>query len=261
MTVQLTIIDQQFTSGNALLAYLQSQQQVTFYNEAENNFRKTILLSCASYFEKEISDTVIEFAKSQTDNNDLIVSLIRRKAVSRQYHTYFDWEKATNANSFFALFGDDFKAKMNKLVKDDTQLDQSIKAFLEIGQERNKMVHQNFAEISIDKTAAEIYTLYKLALYFISTVKKQLIKIPEENIIGDKDNPDRENVSLSDSEIDAKASNTTDGNQHVGESNVPPPRLETNFFSISFWTQILKKSLRGMKFRFSLFSTSLDMCF
>lgn len=176
MTDTTTIIDQQYKSGNSLVDYLKSQQQLSFYAEAENNFRKTILLSAASYFEKEISETVIEFAKSHTNNNELIISLIKQKAVSRQYHTYFDWEKATNANKFFSLFGEDFKNKMIKKVKEDILLEASIKAFLEIGQERNKMVHQNFAEIVIDKTADEIYTLYQSALFFVDTVKKELIK-------------------------------------------------------------------------------------
>lgn len=170
-----TIIDQQYESGNTLVDYLKSQQQLTFYNEAENNFRKTILLSAASYFEKEISETVIEFARSHTDNNELVVSIVKQKAVSRQYHTYFNWESA-NANAFFGLFGDEFKSRMTQRVKEDDNLDKGIKAFLEIGRERNKMVHQNFAEIVIDKTAEEIYNLYQTSLYFIETIKTELIR-------------------------------------------------------------------------------------
>lgn len=178
--INQTIIDQQYESGNSLVDYLKSQQQITFFNEAENSFRKTILLSSASYFEKEISDTVIEFAKSHTGNNELVIAIIKQKAVSRQYHTYFDWDKATNANKFFSLFGEEFKKKMVIKVKEDPKLDFAIKSFLEIGQERNKMVHQNFAEVVIDKTAEEIYIRYKNSLYFIETVKNELIKREEE---------------------------------------------------------------------------------
>jgi hypothetical protein len=178
--INQTIIDQQYENGNSLVDYLKNQQQITFFNEAENSFRKTILLSSASFFEKEISDTVIEFARSHTDNNELVIAIIKQKAVSRQYHTYFDWDKATNANKFFSLFGEDFKNKMIKKVKDDPNLETSIKSFLEIGQERNKMVHQNFAEVVIDKTAEEIYKLYKSSIYFIETVKNELIKKEEQ---------------------------------------------------------------------------------
>ncbi len=172
----LTIIDQQYINGNSLVDYLKSQQQLSYYTEAENNFRKNILLSAASYFENEITETVIEFAKVHSDNDDLIISIIKQKAVSRQYHTYFQWDGSKNANSFFSLFGDEFKNKMSKKVKDEPKLEESIKAFYQIGQERNKMVHQNFAEIVIDKTAEEIYKLYQSSLLFLETIKKELIK-------------------------------------------------------------------------------------
>lgn len=171
-----TIIDQQYENGNSLVDYLKGQQQISFYTEAENSFRKTILLSAASFFEKELSDTVIEFAKSHSHNNELIIAVIKQKAVTRQYHTYFDWDNATNANKFFSLFGEEFKSKMIAKVKVDPRLDNSIKSFLEIGRERNKMVHQNFAEVVIDKTAEEIYLLYKRSLYFIEIMQNELIK-------------------------------------------------------------------------------------
>jgi len=175
----LTIIDKQYESGVSLLEYLQSQQQLPFIIEAENNFGKTILLSAASFFEKKITDTVIEMAVSFTDNNELVVSMIKQKVVARQYHTYFDWDK-TNANKFFSLFGEEFKDKMIKRVKDDPKLDNSIRSFLEIGRERNKMVHENFAEIVTYKTANEIYKLYQDSLYFIEIIKSELIKVQSE---------------------------------------------------------------------------------
>lgn len=170
-----TIIDQQYLSGNSLVDYLKEQKELTFYSEAENNFRKTILLSAASYFEKEFTDILFDFAKSQSNENEMIMSIIKQKAISRQYHTNFDWDKS-NANKFFTLFGTEFKAKMNNQIKENAELDKSIKAFLEIGNERNKMVHQNFAEITIEKTAEEIYKLYQTSLLFVETMKSELIK-------------------------------------------------------------------------------------
>ena len=178
-----TIIDRQYANGISLVDFLKSQNEITMANEAENNFIKNLLLSAASFFEKEISETVIDFAKTHSDFDDLVISIIKIKAIKRQYHTYFDWEKGNNANSFFALFGDDFKNKMTNRVKAEPELDSSIKAFLELGQERNKLVHQNFAEIVIDKTAKEIYDLYKTALLFIQTMKDELIKKDAEKIV------------------------------------------------------------------------------
>ena len=138
-------------------------------------FAKLFYFRRQVFFEKEISDTVIEFAKTHTNNNELVIAIIKQKAVSRQYHTYFSWE-SVNANLFFSLFGETFKNRMREKVNNDKKLDEAIKSFLAIGLERNKMVHQNFAEIVIDKTAEEIYELYKKAMYFIETIKIELIK-------------------------------------------------------------------------------------
>lgn len=172
----VTIIDTQYLNGNSLVDYLKEQQQLTYFNEAENNFKKTILLSSASYFEKEITETIEQFAITHSKNNELITSIIKQKAISRQYHTYFDWDNAKNANKFFSMFGESFKLKMVEKVKADKVFELSIKSFLEIGQIRNKMVHQNFAEIIIDKTALEIYELYQNSIYFVDTMKRELIK-------------------------------------------------------------------------------------
>lgn len=173
-TSDITIIDQQYNSGSSLVVYLQEHREITLFNEAENNFRKNLLLSIASYFEKIVTDILVEFAKSNSNENDMIVSFIKINGISRKYHTLFDWD-VTNANKFFANFGEDFKKKMGKAVSTDKKFEESIKAFLEIGRERNKLVHQNYAELSVDKTAGEIYSLYQTALYFIEQTKKELI--------------------------------------------------------------------------------------
>jgi hypothetical protein len=44
------------------------------------------------------------------------------------------------------------------------------------------MVHQNFGEIVLDKTAEEIFKLYQTALLFIDTMKVELIKQNSEPI-------------------------------------------------------------------------------
>lgn len=71
--------------------------------------------------------------------------------MARQYHTWFDWDK-TNANQLFALFGQEFKAKIMPHVAESEPLKNSIGAFLEIGNERNKLVHQDYAIFALGKT-------------------------------------------------------------------------------------------------------------
>jgi RiboL-PSP-HEPN len=91
---------------------------------------------------------------------------VKNKALARQYHTFFNWD-ARNANSFFGLFGGDFKDFMTAKVEDDSTLEAGIKAFLQLGDSRNELVHENFATFALDKTAEEIYELYKKALRFV----------------------------------------------------------------------------------------------
>ena len=50
---------------------------------------------------------------------------------------------------------------MKSMVSGDEKLDSSIKAFIELGRERNRLVHQNFGTYSIEKTSKEIYELYE----------------------------------------------------------------------------------------------------
>lgn len=84
----------------------------------------------------------------------------------RQYHTYFEWD-GKNANKFFALFGKDFKNQLVQKIKKEPTLDIALKAFLELGNMRNCLVHQNFANYTIDKTAKEVYDLYQEAMIFV----------------------------------------------------------------------------------------------
>jgi hypothetical protein len=68
---------------------------------------------------------------------------------------------------FFGLFGEAFKSYMLMRLKQDTQLDAAIKAFLELGRERNRLVHQNDGTFALTKTAEEIFQLYLTARPFV----------------------------------------------------------------------------------------------
>ena len=40
-------------------------------------------------------------------------------------------------------------------------------AFMEIGRDRNRLVHQNFGSFSLEKTSSEIYDAFRLATKFV----------------------------------------------------------------------------------------------
>lgn len=168
-----SVVDRLYRDNRDLLDYLQRNGEISYQVEVDSNFRKTLLLSAASYFESIVKDILLEFFKEQTNNSDIVLSFIENKAIERQYHTYFNWE-GNNANSFFGLFGEGFRDFMRIEVRTNKQLDDSIRAFLKLGNTRNQLVHQNFASFTLESTADEIYQLYQQAAYFIDVLPLKL---------------------------------------------------------------------------------------
>ena len=132
----------------------------------EDVFPKTMLLAAASYFESRLSREVERIAVDATGDGHVLVWLVRRGTISRQFHTWFDW-KARNANRFFQLFGDDFMERAKESVNRDERLKQSVADFLEIGRERNSLVHENFGDFAFGKTAEDVIALYNSAKVFV----------------------------------------------------------------------------------------------
>lgn len=168
-----SIVDRIYQDNLEILKFLEEKNEPSFMVQFGTIFSKTLLLSAASYFEHEICRMVQTFIERKTQNDECIISIVKQKAIERQYHTYFDWNGG-NANKFFSLFGNTFKEKKLKDVKDDPTLQSAIKSFIELGSERNKLVHQNFADCTIEKTAEEVYKLYQQATLFIDFLEQQV---------------------------------------------------------------------------------------
>ncbi|BAZ30740.1 hypothetical protein NIES4074_32020 [Cylindrospermum sp. NIES-4074] len=161
-----TIVDRIYKDNLVLLEYLSLQKEISFASQFDVTFKKYLLLSSASFFEEEICRILQAFVERKTSNDKCITSLVKRRVIERQYHTYFEWDKK-NANKFFALFGDEFKSQVAQKIKSDTSLDNAVKSFLELGHMRNCLVHQNFASYTIERTAKEVYELYQDAMKFV----------------------------------------------------------------------------------------------
>lgn len=159
-------IKQIYQEAQDLSKFLIKKNEISFSSSVKDLYSKTLLLSIASYFESELTKIVLEHVKEVAGHGSLVAELVKSKAINRQYHTWFEWG-GKNANSFFALFGENFKKYANKCVEDDSQLEQSIKHFLSLGADRNRLVHKDYANFSLDKTSDEIYKNYESACYFI----------------------------------------------------------------------------------------------
>lgn len=169
----VTSVDRIYGEAHAILLHLNSAGELSLAIAAEDVLRKSLLLSAASYFEHALTSRVMEFVLSVTGDDQLVPALVRNKAVSRQYHTWFNWDGA-NANQFFGLFGDDFKQYMMQIVVDDDKMASGIKSFMTIGRERNRLAHQDYASFSMSLTSDEIYGHYKAATHFVDSVSIHL---------------------------------------------------------------------------------------
>lgn len=167
------IVDAIYRDHGALLTYLRENNQISFLNVTEGVLPKVLLLAAASHLESEVQELIISYFSDVTGGHRPAISFVQRKAVSRQYHTYFQWESG-NANSFFALFGDDFKTSMTEKIKKDSIFAQSVKDFVQLGSLRNQLVHQNYASFTLEKTADEIWGLYESACSFIELLPSLL---------------------------------------------------------------------------------------
>lgn len=164
-----TIIDIYYKENVEILEYLESKNEISFKASTDVKLKKILVLYIASYFEVEICSVIHSYVKRET-SGDFISSLVQNKAIKRQYHTFFSWE-SNNANSFFGMFGKDFKLKASKEIASNG-LEQSISAFLELGRIRNEMVHQNAGVYVVDKTTEEVYEIYKEAEKFLVFVRR-----------------------------------------------------------------------------------------
>lgn len=173
MTNPADVISRLYTDFSDNKTYLESNTQISLLMDYKDHISKILLLCIASYFEDEVKALIHRCLR--TDSNIKVRSFINNKAISRQYHTFFSWDKS-NANSFFGLFGDDFKKEMEIVIKNDEALNQSIKDFLFLGNKRNEMVHENYAIFSLENTTEELYLKYQSAQYFLQKLEEVLAK-------------------------------------------------------------------------------------
>ncbi|MEY8213474.1 MAG: HEPN domain-containing protein [Colwellia sp.] len=167
------IIDSYVSQHGTLSKYLAEQGEISLKVDADRRFTKVLILACASYFEDEIIKRIESYVRYVTCDNETVVSLLKKKALSRQYHTLFDWDRK-NANRFFSFFGDESKDRHSKDLKEVGDLTTQEANFMFLGSLRNTLVHTNFAIASIDETYEEIYQKYLSAHKFVDYIESHL---------------------------------------------------------------------------------------
>jgi len=143
----VSVVDKLHSEFQTLVSVLEGASEPSLRITADDCFRKVLLLSAASYFERMVLDAVVTLV-TETSRHDCVISFVRFRALERQYHTLFNW-KDNNANQFFGLFGEPFKLAMKERLKTDNELDEAIRAFMEIGRERNRLIHQDLGNFPL----------------------------------------------------------------------------------------------------------------
>lgn len=162
-----TEIERIYNEAEITVKYLNEAQRISDSNSVADMYRKSLLLGCASYFEHILTSALLEYVEKRTSNSSILRSIVKTKAIDRLYHSWFDWDKG-NGNKFYSLLGDDFKTKMNQSLQANIELKNGEKDFVNLGNERNKLVHQNFSTFPLDMTMSEIMDQYKSAVKYVS---------------------------------------------------------------------------------------------
>lgn len=139
-------------------------------------FSKSLLMAVAGYFEDQVQSQVIGFVRASTSSNELVEELVLRRSFGRHYSALFTWD-ANNANTFFRHFGNAFHQAMSQYANEHSEYQEAVRAFLDIGNTRNKLAHGNYAQFPMYKTIEEIYASYKVALQFVDSIGNHLARV------------------------------------------------------------------------------------
>jgi hypothetical protein len=165
------VVDDFYSNYEQLSALIEGTNQISLRVWVNESFRRVLVLTMANYLETKVKTLIQELCRKKT-GSELVFSFLAN-SMERQYHTYFDWEKR-NANKFFSLFGKRFKDEMVKEVESSEKLDEGIVAFLEIGNTRNILMHEDLFFVDIgNKTTKEFYESFKSATFFVDYLVKK----------------------------------------------------------------------------------------
>lgn len=162
-----TIVDDRYDEGASVVARLFEEGSLSEGQALQDLLRRTFVVGAASFFEQRLKDALLDFTSKRSNADSAVVSLVKTALVDRGFHQMFQWE-AKNANRFFTFFGPELGEEMKK--KCGAELRGPMQSFMELGNLRNCIVHQNFHVFYFEKTLDECYVSYRDAILFVDFV-------------------------------------------------------------------------------------------
>lgn len=136
------------------------------------SYHKHILLAAASSLEDDVKNLITKVFENHGNNS--LSNFVSKRVMARQYHTLFDWKEG-KANSFFNSFGDSCGSRFKSDLKEDLILKEQHDAFMQLGQRRNLLVHNNYAIAPVELTPEEIMVKYILAKKFTERIEDYIL--------------------------------------------------------------------------------------
>ncbi|MGO4295422.1 HEPN domain-containing protein [Glutamicibacter sp. MCAF14] len=129
------------------------------------SYHKHLLLAAASSLEAKVKVIVAQIFEQHGSTS--LSTFVEKRVMSRSYHTLFDWPGG-KAKGFFTSFGDICSNKFNADLGSDSTFKNQHDAFMQLGQKRNLLVHNDYANALVELTPEEIMQKFSQASDFVS---------------------------------------------------------------------------------------------
>ncbi|MGI9250178.1 MAG: HEPN domain-containing protein [Pseudohongiellaceae bacterium] len=135
---------------------------------------KTIVISVASHLERMTIITIRNLVGTLVGHQGQIIeNFVYNKMLDRNFHSLFQWDKR-QANKFYSYFSGsnkdeaNFTEFMKGKVRKDSDFNEAVESFLELGEQRNNLVHNDLASAQLDNiTIEDIERKYQAAQGFL----------------------------------------------------------------------------------------------
>lgn len=148
---------------------------------------KILVLTCASYYEQQLQDAYISYAKRESERYGEKPHGFDNDKRDRSVYQKFSFGKIDNPEDFNQLpeinkvlkplkfFGEKFHDKIFEEINGDIEKEQQLKAFQEIFVIRNLIAHQTFVEFTSSrirgKSFLDIKQMHEKAIKFVEYLK------------------------------------------------------------------------------------------
>lgn len=136
------------------------------------SYHKHLLVAAASNLESQVKKLVPAIFLDQ--GTHALSVFVEKAVMARGYHGLFDWNNESAA-PFFANFGDACRANFKAELKADDTLSREHKAFMRLGNQRNLVVHNDYATYAIDWTPDDVIENYRLACAFVARIRSLVL--------------------------------------------------------------------------------------